>query len=714
MANIIIYGIPSNVNEDSLKTAFTKFGELSEIILVTFPNFFKTNQQKTSIDINYCYIKYKSVESVKKVVLGEVTILGKKLVIKEATNEDIKFQKSQSVVQVQSNIQPIQGGLSAQQKPSQDKIAMSEKTIQNKTLISPVNPTKSQFTGKKSQATPSDCSPGQLLVKAQTNSNIISPIKSTKKPESGSNQKLDTSVQIPTDKHIRRYSESSEQPQTNCFVKGEQIDALNKLFTQIYLAWKTEQDVLATRLIGVYFDYVIDSSDKVFEFSIKNPLDHINPIKRSEVNLSKIKSVLESGFDVMAIQQILYWVKTMTMIKNAPTQHIMEYFLCFMSNYFKSIKFEGIGHDQSILIKSLWRINFITENLSYLEKMVDNDQVTSINNYQIKSHQNLSITGHNNPPTSSSTNIGKASQQFGQQSPEMLQISLNSSNCELTLKAADYRLNTYKVQQKSYFHVIQQFYDYEEEELDIFKRLSNWILWKTQQKPLNTKRISGKIGNVDQTTLIEIDSETLLKNFKKTTSSLQDLAKQMGNKRAMLTLSYESLSMLLRINLKQFADQSGDIQQNMGPLLGYCTHWPDLWCKMMIINSIYRISQNDHKYAIWTLLEIFKSTKVEYFAEHRKYALNCQEKLSVLSKREILGMKRDLFVVDEGLILFDANNRIILRLFTQSNGDIVVDKFRAVIKYNGIDGKAMEMQSEIQNMKMEIRKVQLEFKFDLV
>ena len=85
-----------------------------------------------------------------------------------------------------------------------------------------------------------------------------------------------------------------------------------------------------------------------------------------------------------------------------------------------------------------------------------------------------------------------------------------------------------------------------------------------------------------------------------------------------------------------------------------------------------------------------------------------------MSKREILGMKRDLFVVDEGLILFDANNRIILRLFTQSNGDIVVDKFRAVIKYNGIDGKAMEMQSEIQNMKMEIRKVQLEFKFDLV
>lgn len=85
-----------------------------------------------------------------------------------------------------------------------------------------------------------------------------------------------------------------------------------------------------------------------------------------------------------------------------------------------------------------------------------------------------------------------------------------------------------------------------------------------------------------------------------------------------------------------------------------------------------------------------------------------------MSKREILGMKRDLFVVDEGLILFDANNRIILRLFTQSNGDIVVDKFRAVVKYNGIDGKAMEMQSEIQNMKMEIRKVQLEFKFDLV
>ena len=61
------------------------------------------------------------------------------------------------------------------------------------------------------------------------------------------------------------------------------------------------------------------------------------------------------------------------MIKNGAGIAIMDFFIKFINLHFRPVIFQGIDAEIFMVIKSLWRINFITDNLGFLEKSVNSD-----------------------------------------------------------------------------------------------------------------------------------------------------------------------------------------------------------------------------------------------------------------------------------------------------------------------------------------------------
>jgi hypothetical protein len=81
-------------------------------------------------------------------------------------------------------------------------------------------------------------------------------------------------------------------------------------------------------------------------------------------------------------------------------------------------------------------------------------------------------------------------------------------------------------------------------------------------------------------------------------------------------------------------------------------------------------------------------------------------------------MKKDFFRIENGLLLFDAGGGVVLRIFGVSGTDMIVDRFRAVVKYTGFaeDGPrtagVYEIYCDCLEVRLEHKNMQLEFRFD--
>jgi hypothetical protein len=81
-------------------------------------------------------------------------------------------------------------------------------------------------------------------------------------------------------------------------------------------------------------------------------------------------------------------------------------------------------------------------------------------------------------------------------------------------------------------------------------------------------------------------------------------------------------------------------------------------------------------------------------------------------------MKKDFFRIENGLLLFDAGGGIVLRIFGVSGTDMILDRFRAVVKYTGFAGNGprtpgvYEIYCDCLGVRLEHKNMQLEFRFD--
>jgi hypothetical protein len=229
------------------------------------------------------------------------------------------------------------------------------------------------------------------------------------------------------------------------------------------------------------------------------------------------------------------------MIKNGAGIAIMDFFIKFINLHFRPVVFTGIDGEIFKVIKSLWRINFITDNLGFLEKSVNSEilSISEISSAHAKNLEKKHLTATTGP---------QAGPGSGQKpKPEtniLLDQNLNAhvpnankkpTKYENTLKISPYRITAFKFLQTSYFNILQLFFPTEPLNPDFFARLQSLTHSKTTSTPLPTSKISGKIGKISLSSLIEIDPKSLIQNFTKTTKTLLELTRQFSTPRNLLT-----------------------------------------------------------------------------------------------------------------------------------------------------------------------------------
>lgn len=71
--------------------------------------------------------------------------------------------------------------------------------------------------------------------------------------------------------------------------------------------------------------------------------------------------------EILTLSQILFWFKTINLIKMAEEFKIMEAYVKFVTGFFKPFTLEGLDKETDIVIKSIWKINYVNENYKSIE-----------------------------------------------------------------------------------------------------------------------------------------------------------------------------------------------------------------------------------------------------------------------------------------------------------------------------------------------------------
>lgn len=71
--------------------------------------------------------------------------------------------------------------------------------------------------------------------------------------------------------------------------------------------------------------------------------------------------------EILDLTQVLFWFKTINLIKLAEEVKIMEAYVKFVISFFKPFTLEGLDKETDSVIKSIWKINYVNENYKSVE-----------------------------------------------------------------------------------------------------------------------------------------------------------------------------------------------------------------------------------------------------------------------------------------------------------------------------------------------------------
>lgn len=145
---------------------------------------------------------------------------------------------------------------------------------------------------------------------------------------------------------------------------------LNRLLEYIYICYKTNMLEQCIRYCDYFLNYLqkrcagkfcIDAVGKV---NVVLSLTNRTEFKPESISTASFAPKTE---EVFAMQQQILWLKLLCFSKLSEETKIVENYVKFSLYYFIPFKLEGVDPVTDTVLKNIWRVNFITENMRIVE-----------------------------------------------------------------------------------------------------------------------------------------------------------------------------------------------------------------------------------------------------------------------------------------------------------------------------------------------------------
>jgi hypothetical protein len=126
---------------------------------------------------------------------------------------------------------------------------------------------------------------------------------------------------------------------------------------------------------------------------MEDPLILMKPLKKTDFSLQVFRKGLNgSQFDFVAVQHQLFWIKMAILLKNNNAVEILDFFLTYLTKFFKLVNSESINPRPLKMMKAYWRINFIVENFGSFDSQIQSEIMSPITPISNGSVTNKSVT----------------------------------------------------------------------------------------------------------------------------------------------------------------------------------------------------------------------------------------------------------------------------------------------------------------------------------
>lgn len=214
------------------------------------------------------------------------------------------------------------------------------------------------------------------------------------------------------------------------------------------------------------------------------------------------------------MQQVFFWMKTSILIKFQEESKLIEHFASFVHTYFEPVVFDQMDVISTKMLKTIWKINFINENYSFIESKV-----------RIEKERN-----------------------------QHWMVFLLSNL------------------QRSYHYLVKAYYDYQDDFSDMFDRFDKFLSVNDAESVSSiwTPRIEHKREKFDIKEVFPHKKDHISKAIITVTNNLLNNAYFVSHPRRFVVEYIKSLQILLSIKSKRLFEFAGDqINRNL-PALALC------------------------------------------------------------------------------------------------------------------------------------------------
>ena len=146
----------------------------------------------------------------------------------------------------------------------------------------------------------------------------------------------------------------------------ESVVVLNRLLEYIYVSHKANMSDQCILFCDAFFSYVQTRGEEKYVLEASTDLQvlltlHNRPEFRPE--LVSTTPFTSKPTELVVMLQMVLWLKVHCLARMNESMRIVENFVKFSQYFFKPFKITGIDHQSDNLIKNIWKINFISENL---------------------------------------------------------------------------------------------------------------------------------------------------------------------------------------------------------------------------------------------------------------------------------------------------------------------------------------------------------------
>lgn len=145
---------------------------------------------------------------------------------------------------------------------------------------------------------------------------------------------------------------------------------LNRLLEYLYICYKASMLEQCIRYCDYFLNYLQKRCpgkfciDAVSQVSVVLTLTNRSEFKPELITTSSFSPTSE---EVFGMQQQILWLKLLCFSKLSEDTKIVENYVKFSLYYFIPFTLEGVDPATDAVLKNIWRVNFITENMKIVE-----------------------------------------------------------------------------------------------------------------------------------------------------------------------------------------------------------------------------------------------------------------------------------------------------------------------------------------------------------